>query len=131
MTDRGPTSATSIRITSIWCRRSPVFDESVEEEMIEFLEQHIGTFDLYGEIESVDAFVRYCFARAEDARTFHSRFAAAAHKAHLHAVSSARLSETEERGLIQTNAPAGSSRGGSLSYSAAAGGPRSASRSAN
>jgi hypothetical protein len=63
------------------------FDESVEEEMIEFLEQHIGTFDLYGEIESVDAFVRYCFARAEDARTFHSRFAAAAHKAHLHAVS--------------------------------------------
>ena len=63
------------------------FDESVEEEMIEFLEQHIGTFDLYGEIESVDTFVRYCFARAEDARTFHSRFAAAAHKAHLHAVS--------------------------------------------
>jgi hypothetical protein len=63
------------------------FDESVEEEMIEFLEERVGTFDLYGEIESGDAFVRYCFARAEDARAFHSRFAAAAHKAHLHAVS--------------------------------------------
>jgi hypothetical protein len=63
------------------------FDETVEEEMIEFLEQRVGTFDLYGEIESGDAFVRYCFAKAEDARTFHSRFAAAAHKAHLHAAS--------------------------------------------
>jgi hypothetical protein len=63
------------------------FDESVEEEMIEFLEQRVGTFDLYGEIESGDAFVRYCFARAEDARAFHSRFAVAAHKAHLHAAS--------------------------------------------
>ena len=63
------------------------FDESVEEEMIEFLEQRVGTFDLYGEIESGDAFVRYCFARVEDAQAFHSRFAAAAHRAHLHAPS--------------------------------------------
>jgi hypothetical protein len=54
------------------------FDESVEEEMIEFLEQRVGTFDLYGEIESGDAFVRYCFARIEDAQAFHSRFAAVA-----------------------------------------------------
>ena len=50
-------------------------------------EERVGTFDLYGEIESGDAFVRYCFARAEDARAFHSRFAATAHKAHLHTVS--------------------------------------------
>ena len=63
------------------------FDESVEEEMIEFLEQRVGTFDLYGEIESGDAFVRYCFARIEDAQAFHSRFAAAAHKARFHAAS--------------------------------------------
>jgi hypothetical protein len=62
-------------------------DERVEEEMIEFLEQRVGTFDLYGEIESGDAFVRYCFARIEDAQAFHSRFAAAAHKAHFHAAS--------------------------------------------
>ena len=55
--------------------------------MIEFLEQRVGTFDLYGEIESGDAFVRYCFARIEDAQAFHSRFAAAAHKAHFHAAS--------------------------------------------
>ena len=63
------------------------FDESVEEEMIEFLEQRVGTFDLYGEVESGDAFVRYCFARIEDAQAFHSRFAAAAHKARFHAAS--------------------------------------------
>jgi hypothetical protein len=63
------------------------FDEDVEEEMIAFLEQRVGTFDLYGEIESGDAFVRYCFANAEDAQAFHGRFAAAADRAHLHAVS--------------------------------------------
>ena len=63
------------------------FDESVEEEAIEFLEQRVGTFDLYGEIESGDAFVRYCFARIEDAQGFHSRFAAAAQKASFHAAS--------------------------------------------
>jgi glycosyl transferase family 5 (putative starch synthase catalytic subunit) len=40
-----------------------------------FLEQRVGTFDLYGEIESGDAFVRYCFASAADAQAFHSRFA--------------------------------------------------------
>jgi hypothetical protein len=62
-------------------------DESVEEEMIEFLEQRVGTFDLYGEIESDDAFVRYCFVRIENAQAFHNRFAAAAHKAHFHAAS--------------------------------------------
>ena len=60
------------------------FDESVEEEMIEFLEQRVGTFDLYGEIERGDAFVRYCFARIEDSQAFHSRFAAAARKARFH-----------------------------------------------
>jgi hypothetical protein len=53
------------------------FDESVEEEMIEFLDQRVGTFDLYGEIESDDAFVRYCFVRIENAQAFHNRFAAA------------------------------------------------------
>jgi hypothetical protein len=41
----------------------------------------------YGEIETGDAFVRDCFARIEDAQAFHSRFAAAAHKAHFHAAS--------------------------------------------
>jgi len=63
------------------------FNESVEEEMMEFLEQRVGTFDLYGEIESGDAFVRYFFARIEDAQAFHSRFAAAAQKARFHEAS--------------------------------------------
>ena len=63
------------------------FDENVEEEMIAFLEQRVGTFDLYGAIESGDAFVRYCFANAADAQAFHSRFAAAAERASLHAAS--------------------------------------------
>jgi hypothetical protein len=71
----------------IWCRRLPASTRASKRRMIEFLEQRVGTFDLYGEIESGDAFVRYCFARIEDAQTFHSRFAAAAHKAHFHAAS--------------------------------------------
>jgi hypothetical protein len=62
------------------------FDGNVEEEIIEFLKQR-RTFDLYGEIESGDAFVRYCFVRIEDTLAFHSRFAAAAHNARFHAAS--------------------------------------------
>jgi hypothetical protein len=61
------------------------FDESVEEEIMQFLEQRAGTFDLYGEIESGDAFIRYCFASVEDATAFHGRFAAAAESAHFDA----------------------------------------------
>jgi hypothetical protein len=41
----------------------------------------------YGEIESGDAFVRYCFASAADAQAFHSRFAAAAERASVNAAS--------------------------------------------
>jgi hypothetical protein len=63
------------------------FDESVEEAMIEFLEQRADTFDLHGEIESADAFIRYCFASVEDAQVFHSRFAAAAERAYFNAAS--------------------------------------------
>jgi hypothetical protein len=63
------------------------FDESVEEAMFDFVEQRLGTFDLYGEIDSGDAFIRYCFASMEDAQAFHSRFASAAARAHFNAAS--------------------------------------------
>jgi hypothetical protein len=57
------------------------FPDSVEEEIIQFLESRPGTFDLEGEIANGDAFIRYCFAHAADAEAFHARFAPAAEKA--------------------------------------------------
>ena len=57
------------------------FADSVEEEIIQFLESRSGTFDLYGEIATGDAFIRYCFKNAADAEAFHTQFAPAAEKA--------------------------------------------------
>ena len=57
------------------------FAESVEEEIIQFLERRAGTFDVFGQIANGDAFMRYCFAHAADAKAFHVRFASAAEKA--------------------------------------------------
>jgi len=57
------------------------FSDSVEEEIIQFLESRPGAFDLTGEIATGDAFIRYCFEHAEDAEAFHARFAPAAEKA--------------------------------------------------
>jgi hypothetical protein len=57
------------------------FDETVEEEIIQFLERRAGTFDVHGEIANSDAFVRYCFANVADAEAFHAQFASAAEKA--------------------------------------------------
>jgi len=57
------------------------FADSVEEEIIQFLERRSGTFDLYGEIANGDAFIRYCFEHEADAEAFHAHFAPAAEKA--------------------------------------------------
>jgi hypothetical protein len=57
------------------------FADSVEEEIIQFLERRSGTFDLYGEIANSDAFIRYCFEQVAEAEAFHGQFALAAEKA--------------------------------------------------
>jgi hypothetical protein len=57
------------------------FADSVEEEIIHFLESRSGTFDLYGEIAIGDAFIRYCFKHAVNAEAFHAQLASAAAKA--------------------------------------------------
>ena len=57
------------------------FDDSVEEEIIQFLERRAGTFDVYGQIANGDAFIRYRFARLADAQAFHAQFTPAAEKA--------------------------------------------------
>jgi len=62
------------------------FDDTVEEEILQFLERCAGTFDIHGEIANGDAFIRYCFAHQADAEAFHARFAAVAEKAILRTV---------------------------------------------
>jgi len=57
------------------------FPDSVEEEIIQFLEARPDAFDLHGEIENGDAFIRYCFEHAADAEAFHAQFAPVAEKA--------------------------------------------------
>jgi len=57
------------------------FPDSVEEDIIQFLESRSSAFDLAGEIANGDAFIRYCFEQAADAEAFHARFAPAAEKA--------------------------------------------------
>jgi len=57
------------------------FDDTIEEAIIQFLESRAGTFDVYGQIATGDAFMRYCFARAADAEAFHAQFTAPAEKA--------------------------------------------------
>jgi hypothetical protein len=57
------------------------FPDSVEEDIIQFLERCSGTFELHGEIATGDAFIRYCFEQSADAEAFHARFESAADKA--------------------------------------------------
>src|SRR5215831_19443802 len=45
-----------------------------EEEIMDFLESRIGTFDLFGAIADGTPFIRYCFAHAADAEAFRARF---------------------------------------------------------
>jgi len=57
------------------------FPDSLEQEIIQFLENRPGSFDLEGEIATGDAFIRYRFEHEADAEAFHARFAPAAEKA--------------------------------------------------
>ena len=45
-----------------------------EEEIMDFLESRIGTFDLFGAIADGTPFIRYCFEHAADAQAFRERF---------------------------------------------------------
>ena len=45
-----------------------------EEDIMNFLESRIGTFDLFGAIADGMPFIRYCFAHAADAAAFRARF---------------------------------------------------------
>ena len=45
-----------------------------EEEIMDFLESRIGTFDLFGAIADGTPFIRYCFEHAADAQAFRQRF---------------------------------------------------------
>jgi hypothetical protein len=45
-----------------------------EEEIMNFLESRIGTFDLFGAIADGTPFIRYCFEHAADAQAFRERF---------------------------------------------------------
>jgi hypothetical protein len=57
------------------------FSSAVEEDIIRFLERRTGTFDVFGQIATGDAFLRYCFANRADAEAFHAAFAPSAEKA--------------------------------------------------
>jgi hypothetical protein len=45
-----------------------------EEDIMNFLESRIGTFDLFGAIADGTPFIRYCFEHAADAQAFRGRF---------------------------------------------------------
>ena len=45
-----------------------------EEDIMNFLESRIGTFDLFGAIADGAPFIRYCFEHAADAEAFRARF---------------------------------------------------------
>jgi hypothetical protein len=45
-----------------------------EEDIMNFLESRIGTFDLFGAIADSAPFIRYCFEHAADAEAFRARF---------------------------------------------------------
>jgi hypothetical protein len=50
------------------------YSRSDEEEIMNFLESRVGTFDLFGAIADGTAFIRYCFEHAADAQAFRERF---------------------------------------------------------
>ena len=56
---------------------------SEEEEIMNFLESRVGTFDLFGVIADGTAFIRYCFEHAADADAFRGQFDPAARAATL------------------------------------------------
>jgi len=56
------------------------FSEIVEDQIVRFLEPFLGTYDVYVDLRGKELFMRYCFARKQDAAAFHAAFACAAVK---------------------------------------------------
>jgi hypothetical protein len=50
------------------------YSRSDEEEIMNFLESRVGTFDLFGAIADGTAFIRYCFEHEVDAQAFRAQF---------------------------------------------------------
>jgi len=50
------------------------YSRSEEEEIMNFLESRVGTFDLFGAIADGTPFIRYCFEYAADAQAFRTEF---------------------------------------------------------
>jgi hypothetical protein len=61
------------------------FSEAVEDKIVRFLEPFLGTYDVYVDLRGQELFMRYCFARKQDAAAFHVAFAGAAAKSHFKA----------------------------------------------
>ena len=59
------------------------YSQSEEDEIMDFLESRVGTFDLFGAIADGTAFIRYCFEHAADAQAFRERFDPTAETARL------------------------------------------------
>ena len=51
------------------------YSQRDEEQIMNFLESRIGTFDLFGAIADGTPFIRYCFEHAADAQAFREQFA--------------------------------------------------------
>jgi hypothetical protein len=56
------------------------FSEAVEDKIARFLEPFSGIYDVYVDLRGKELFMRYCFARKQDAAAFHVAFAGAAAK---------------------------------------------------
>jgi hypothetical protein len=56
------------------------FASSAQQAIMDFLEPLIGKFDMYGDCDNNDMFIRYCFSDAKEAMEFRDRFGSAAEK---------------------------------------------------
>jgi len=56
------------------------FASSAQQAIMDFLEPLIGKFDMYGDCDNNEMFIRYCFRDAKDAVKFRDKFSGAAEK---------------------------------------------------
>ena len=56
------------------------FAVGTHQAIMQFLERRIGQFDMYGDCENGEMFIRYCFSSASDAIEFRDTFGSAAEK---------------------------------------------------
>jgi hypothetical protein len=59
------------------------FSEAVEQQIVQFLVPLFGRYELYADVQGKDPFIRYCFARGQDAAAFRGAFAGPAVKSTL------------------------------------------------